>query len=1016
MLRLVSITRGGAGGGGKHDKQIVLDSCESFLNWHYPGNCHFVFFQMDDLDLYDEFGNYIGGGEGEVEEAYENEPEELEFEETEEGYTEAQPQLLVQSQVVLHEDKKYYPSALEVYGPGIEISVQDEDTQMLSEPIIAPVREIKISHEEVAANQPALRFAPSAAYFHHLTGVKSRTRAVAFVGHIHHGKTSILDCLIASAHVQAPTRPRLHLKNSRTRSRAARYLDSLVQERERGISLRMKPISLPLQSSSSTATFMFDCLDTPGHSDFRSEVAMALGGASDAAVLVVDCVEGVLAGTEACLRAILLTGHPCILVLNKLERLWLELKLAPLDAYFKLKHTIDSLNTLAGKCLFSPETGNVIFASAEDGWAFSLKSWCQQNYPQAPPGLYKRLWGDIYYDGAKGFYRTATEQNYKRTFVSLVLEPLYKLYTSVISAPDHETLQAQLSANLGIKFKLSLLKRFSTPSTMLAGVLNRFFQGRPVDGLIDAIIELCPAPSHSFDELEMLVCKVFPPATIKFKSAADTQSAIESSPRLLCRLLKGTLQLGQPLQFIDAQGEAAFTIEPSAISIPCTRYEWPIVDETTANFVLLSGIPLDRVLKRGIIGVASSNANNSASLQLVEAIERLWKLNSLMRISCEPIVPSELPRMLSSLRLLSCLYPSLKTHVEENGEHVMFVPGELYADCILHDLRHFTGGAGATNTSIQVRISDPSVGFAEGVQEISTVKCVTDTMNGLLRISMIAEPLETGLAEYLDANDLMLLTSSERSSLLCTRFNWDKVSARGLLASSGACVFVDDTFGERAGLLAALRPSLIQGFQWACREGPLCEAPMRGVRFRLCGLELLGLDSLITNSNSFLTPAQIVPAARRACYSAFLTASPRLLEPVLAVQIISPGECIEAIYTTLSRRRGHVLADVPLPATPLYCINALLPLLDAAGFEIDLRVSTTGAAFSSASFDHWQLIPGDPLDTKIGPSLLEPATAPALARDCLLKTRKRRGLSDDVRIDKFFDEEMRQVLQAARIF
>jgi U5 small nuclear ribonucleoprotein component len=40
--------------------------------------------------------------------------------------------------VILHEDKKYYPTAEEVYGKEVETLVQDEDTQLLSEPIIQP--------------------------------------------------------------------------------------------------------------------------------------------------------------------------------------------------------------------------------------------------------------------------------------------------------------------------------------------------------------------------------------------------------------------------------------------------------------------------------------------------------------------------------------------------------------------------------------------------------------------------------------------------------------------------------------------------------------------------------------------------------------------------------------------------------------------------------------------------------------------------------------------------------------
>jgi len=44
------------------------------------------------------------------------------------------------NQIVLHEDKKYYPTAEEVYGPEVETLVQDEDTQPLTEPIIQPIK------------------------------------------------------------------------------------------------------------------------------------------------------------------------------------------------------------------------------------------------------------------------------------------------------------------------------------------------------------------------------------------------------------------------------------------------------------------------------------------------------------------------------------------------------------------------------------------------------------------------------------------------------------------------------------------------------------------------------------------------------------------------------------------------------------------------------------------------------------------------------------------------------------
>jgi len=50
--------------------------------------------------------------------------------------------------VVLHEDKRYYPSAVEVYGPDVETIVQEEDAQPLDKPLIEPVKKLKFQIKE----------------------------------------------------------------------------------------------------------------------------------------------------------------------------------------------------------------------------------------------------------------------------------------------------------------------------------------------------------------------------------------------------------------------------------------------------------------------------------------------------------------------------------------------------------------------------------------------------------------------------------------------------------------------------------------------------------------------------------------------------------------------------------------------------------------------------------------------------------------------------------------------------
>lgn len=129
------------------------------------------------------------------------------------------------------------------------------------------------------------------------------------------------------------------------------------------------------------------------------------------------------------------------------------------------------------------------------------------------------------------------------------------------------------------------------------------------------------------------------------------------------------------------------------------------------------------------------------------------------------------------------------------------------------------------------------------------------------------------------------------------------------------------------------------------------------------------------------------------------------MEPVYYVEVQAPADCISAVYTVLARRRGHVTQDLPKAGSPLYTVKALIPVVDANGFETDLRTATQGQAFCLQVFDHWSIVPGDPTDSSIKLRPLEPASGQALARDLVLKTRRRKGLGDQIAVSKYLDDE-----------
>lgn len=243
--------------------------------------------------------------------------------------------------------------------------------------------------------------------------------------------------------------------------------------------------------------------------------------------------------------------------------------------------------------------------------------------------------------------------------------------------------------------------------------------------------------------------------------------------------------------------------------------------------------------------------------------------------------------------------------------------------------------------------------------------------------------------------------------VLKERYGWNLLETRSLWAfgpherGAVANVLLDQTLPDEVDktLLSSVKSSIVQGFRWGAREGPLCEEPIRNVKFKLLHAELA--PEPIQRAGG-----QLIPAARRVAYSSFLMASPRMMEPVYYVEIQTPADAIQSIYNVLARRRGHVYQELPKAGTPLHTVNAYIPVIDSFGFETDLRTHTQGQAFCMSVFDHWAIVPGDPLDKTIVLRPLEPAPAPYLAREFMVKTRRRKGLSDDVSIAHFFDDPM----------
>lgn len=106
---------------------------------------------------------------------------------------------------------------------------------------------------------------------------------------------------------------------------------------------------------------------------------------------------------------------------------------------------------------------------------------------------------------------------------------------------------------------------------------------------------------------------------------------------------------------------------------------------------------------------------------------------------------------------------------------------------------------------------------------------------------MIAEPLDKGLAEDIE-NSLVDLSwpRKQLENFFKTKYQWDAMAARSVWAfgpdSKGPNVLINDTLPSEVDskLIRTVRDSIVQGFQWGTREGPLCDERKFSLVWDLC--------------------------------------------------------------------------------------------------------------------------------------------------------------------------------------
>ncbi|KAH0359852.1 P-loop containing nucleoside triphosphate hydrolase protein, partial [Aureobasidium melanogenum] len=811
-------------------------------------------------------------------------------------------------------------------------------------------------------------------------------RNMSVIAHVDHGKSTLTDSLVQRAGII-----------SSAKAGEARFTDTRPDEQERGVTIKSTAISLfaqledpedlkdiPVKTEKNE--FLINLIDSPGHVDFSSEVTAALR-VTDGALVVVDTIEGVCVQTETVLRQALGERIKPVVIINKVDRALLELQLSKEDLYQNFSRVIESVNVVIstyfdkvlGDVQVYPEKGTVAFGSGLHGWAFTIRQFAgryAKKFGVDKNKMMDRLWGDNFFNAkTKKWTKTAGDDT-ERAFNQFVLDPIFRIFSSVMNAKNEEVFK--LCEKLDIK--LTGEEKELQQKQLLKTVMRKFLPA--ADALLEMMVLHLPSPATAQkyrmetlyegpqdDEAAIAIRDCDPKGVLMLYVSKMVPTSDKGRFYAFGRVFAGTVRSGlkvriQGPNYTPGKKEDLFVKSIQRTILMMGRYTEPIEDVPAGNILGLVGID-QFLLKSGTL-TTSETAHNMKVMK--------FSVSPVVQRSVEVKNANDLPKLVEGLKRLSKSDPCVLTYITPSGEHVVAGAGELHLEICLKDLEEDHAG-------VPLRISDPVVQYRETVAGDSSMTALSKSPNKHNRIYMTATPLGEEVSLAIEAGKITPRDDFKaRARILADDFGWDVTDARKIWCfgpdTNGANLLVDQT--KAVQYLNEIKDSVVSGFQWATKEGPVAEEPMRSIRFNIQDVTLHA-DAIHRGGG------QVIPTARRVLYASVLLSDPALLEPVFLVEIQVPEQAMGGIYSVLTRRRGHVFEEAQRPGTPLFNIKAYLPVKESFGFNADLRAATSGQAFPQLVFDHWQVLPGG--------SPLDKTTMPGQVTE---EMRKRKGLKPEV--------------------
>ncbi|RLF90685.1 elongation factor EF-2 [Thermococci archaeon] len=389
------------------------------------------------------------------------------------------------------------------------------------------------------------------------------------------------------------------------------------------------------------------------------------------------------------------------------------------------------------------------------------------------------------------------------------------------------------------------------------------------------------------------------------------------------RIFSGVLERGREIHLVNAKKD--YKVQQVAIYIGPER-------------VQVEKVPAGNIA--AIIGSKEARVGETITdkgLDIPPFEEITYLSEPVVTVAIEPEDVSDLPKLIDTLNKISIEDPNIQVKInQETGEYLVSGMGELHLEITEYKLKE---------AGLKVRTSEPLVVYRETITG-NAGPIEGKSPNKHNKFYIVVEPLEEEVQRAIEEKRVTSTQDRKERAKILRELGWPTDHAKGVMWIEGVNVLVDATKGVQ--YMRETKELIIEAFKQAMNEGPIAREPVRGVKVIL-------VDAVLHEDAVHRGPAQIYPAVRRPIYAGILSANPRLMEPILRLEVRVPEEFLGGVTKVIQTRRGQLLTMEH--EEDVMVVKALIPVAESFGLAAELRSETEGRAIWGTQFEKFELVP-----------------------------------------------------------